>query len=151
VSQKIWICKPSASSQGRGIFLIDDVKDMIYDAPYIAQHYLDKPYLIAGYKFDIRLYVLCTSFRPLEIFLYRRGLARFSTHKYEGAAIDQLYAHLTNASINKHSDEFKTEKEGIGSGSKWTLHRYTNSCCDCVFFFHVFFSSLSLLPPSPLS
>ena len=95
--------------------MIDDVKDVIYDAPYIAQHYLDKPYLIAGYKFDIRLYVLCTSFRPLEIFLYRRGLARFSTHKYEGAAIDQLYAHLTNASINKHSDEFKTEKEGIGT------------------------------------
>ncbi len=123
-NKTLWICKPSASSQGRGIFLIDDLKDVVYDSPYVVQRYLADPYLIGGYKFDIRLYVLVNSFRPLEIFLYRRGLARFGTQKYEGASIDKLFAHLTNASINKHNRaEFGADKDVIGAGSKWTLPR----------------------------
>jgi hypothetical protein len=42
--------------------------------------------------------------------------------RYEGASIDKLYAHLTNASINKHNrSAFNTDKDVIGAGSKWTL------------------------------
>jgi hypothetical protein len=102
-SGTVWICKPCASSQGRGIYLIDNARDVPMDAPYVlfasrsfsscstkilccfryvVQQYIADPYLIGGYKFDIRLYVLVNSFRPLEIFLYRRGLARFGTQKY---------------------------------------------------------------------
>ena len=123
LGKKTWICKPACSSQGRGIFLIKSMTEINSEAPYVVQEYIEKPMLIGGYKFDIRLYVLVTSFRPLEVFLYKRGLARFSTQKYQDASLDNLYAHLTNASINKRSDSFLNDKAVIGSGSKWTLSR----------------------------
>ena len=39
--------------------------------PYIISCYIDKPLLIGGRKFDLRLYVMVTSFAPLHIYIYR--------------------------------------------------------------------------------
>lgn len=43
---------------------------------------LSQPFLIDGFKFDMRIYVLVTSCDPLKIFLYEEGLARFATMRY---------------------------------------------------------------------
>ena len=77
---------------------------------YVAQHYISKPLLIEGLKFDLRLYVLVYGVDPLRIFLFREGLARFATETYEKPTpsnFDNLFVHLTNYAINKNNDNFK--------------------------------------------
>uniref|UniRef100_A0A452UKW0 Tubulin tyrosine ligase like 6 n=1 Tax=Ursus maritimus TaxID=29073 RepID=A0A452UKW0_URSMA len=68
-----------------------------------------QPFIIDGFKFDLRIYVLMTSCDPLRIFAYNEGLARFATTSYSHPSIDNLddiCMHLTNYSINKHSSNF---------------------------------------------
>jgi len=68
--------------------------------PYlmVVQEYIQNPYLINGYKFDIRLYVLVSGFHPLKAHLYIDGLVRFCSKPYSMDDFDRL-RHLTNASI----------------------------------------------------
>ncbi len=75
---------------------------------FVVQKYLKKPLLLEGLKFDLRLYVLLTSIDPLRIFLYNDGLARFATNPYKVNSnnLDNVFMHLTNYSINKHSKDF---------------------------------------------
>ena len=51
----------------------------------------------------MRIYVAITKARPLTVHLYREGLARFSTDKYDTNTIKNVFSHLTNTSINKNS------------------------------------------------
>ena len=49
---------------------------------FVVQEYIDKPLLLDGYKFDLRVYVLITSCDPLRVFLFNDGLVRLATEKY---------------------------------------------------------------------
>uniref|UniRef100_A0A8D0GAD0 Tubulin tyrosine ligase like 2 n=1 Tax=Sphenodon punctatus TaxID=8508 RepID=A0A8D0GAD0_SPHPU len=118
-----WICKPVDMSCGRGILIFQDIKDFIYDCMVIVQRYISNPLLFSGYKWDLRLYVCVTSFCPLTIYLYEEGLVRFATEKFDLRSLDNIYAHLTNTSINKFGPSYKKDKEGIGCGCKWTFSK----------------------------
>ena len=48
----------------------------------LVQEYVDKPLLLDGRKFDIRLYVLVTSFDPLRCHVYEQGLTRLASRPY---------------------------------------------------------------------
>ena len=44
---------------------------------YVISKYIDNPLLIGGKKFDLRIYVLVTSYRPIKAYLYDQGFGRF--------------------------------------------------------------------------
>ncbi|KAJ8785266.1 hypothetical protein J1605_007376 [Eschrichtius robustus] len=83
-----------------------------------------QPFIIDGFKFDLRIYVLMTSCDPLRIFVYDEGLARFATTSYSHPCpdnLDDICMHLTNYSINKHSSNFFRDAH---SGSKRKLSTF---------------------------
>lgn len=86
--------------------------------------YINKPHLIGGIKYDLRLYVLISSFDPLRIYMYNDGLVRFATEKYSLLHRDlcKRFVHLTNFSVNKKSPAFiKNRSPGEDNiGQKWS-------------------------------
>ncbi|KAJ8602729.1 hypothetical protein CTAYLR_003791 [Chrysophaeum taylorii] len=101
----LWIMKPVGLSRGRGISLASDLEDVRYSEPVVIQEYLAAPLLLDSHKFDLRLYVLVTSFSPLEVFIYRSGFARVATREYSIDSLRDKIVHLTNASIQRKSGE----------------------------------------------
>jgi len=41
-----------------------------------------QPFLIDGFKFDLRVYIVVTACDPLRVFVLNEGLARFATARY---------------------------------------------------------------------
>lgn len=117
----VWICKPVGQSQGRGIYLFRKLSELTYDSNTIVQRYIRNPFLIGGYKFDLRLYVCVPSYHPLTVYLYREGLVRFSTDKFSLNDLNNPFCHLTNSSLNKLGPGYMEMKDRVGSGCKWTL------------------------------
>ncbi|XP_078605700.1 tubulin polyglutamylase TTLL11-like isoform X1 [Branchiostoma floridae x Branchiostoma japonicum] len=121
-----FIVKPDEGTQGGGIYLLQDphdVKSIGMVRPAVVQEYLTNPYLIDGYKFDLRIYVLLGNIEPLELYIGREGMARFCTVPYQSPSrmnLHESYMHLTNYSLNKYSDGFIHSEDG-DIGSKRTL------------------------------
>ncbi|XP_036397393.1 tubulin polyglutamylase TTLL5 [Megalops cyprinoides] len=120
-----WIIKPVASSRGRGIYLVSNPNQIPLDENILVSRYISNPLLIDDFKFDVRLYVLVTSYEPLIIYLYEEGLARFATVKYDRAAknIKNQFMHLTNYSVNKKSNDYVScdDPEVEDYGNKWSM------------------------------
>jgi hypothetical protein len=70
------------------------------------------PFLIEGYKFDLRIYVLVTNVQPLRVFIHKDGLGRFATEKYKLKAFNNPFIHLTNYAINKDNSNFTADDKG---------------------------------------
>lgn len=52
-------------------------------AKEVVQRYEDSPVLIDGYKADLRIYVVLESIKPLRIHVYRDGLVRLASQRYQ--------------------------------------------------------------------
>ena len=99
-----FILKPDSSCQGRGISLTQLGETIGAMDNYIAQRYIDRPFLINNLKFDLRLYVLLAGCSPLRIYLHQEGLVRFATEPYTPPTPSNLaspFMHLTNYAVNK--------------------------------------------------
>lgn len=123
---KTFIVKPEASCQGRGIFLVRNWTGIHPGERSVVQRYVNRPYLIDGLKFDLRIYVLVYGCDPYRIFLYKEGLARLATEQYVAPKeknIKNQFIHLTNYAINKVNDnyEFNTEGSRATTGHKRSL------------------------------
>jgi tubulin polyglutamylase TTLL1 len=74
--------------------------------------------LIGGRKFDLRIYVLVTNYKPLKVWLSSFGFARFCNQKYSHdlSHMEDMMMHLTNVAVQKKGEEYNSEH-----GSKWSL------------------------------
>lgn len=123
--KQYYIVKPHNQSQGRGIWITDRVDEILKRQKdcIVVSHYIENPLLINGLKFDMRIYVGITCFHPLRIYMYEEGLARFATYEYKAEPKENAYAHLTNYSLNKFSDQFVANEDENNDyvGHKWSL------------------------------
>ncbi len=115
-----FIVKPECMSQGKGIFITRKIDQIDPSEHLVVQKYLRTPYLIDGYKFDLRIYVLVTNVQPLRVFMHSEGLARFASEKFKLKAFNNPFIHLTNYAINKDNVNFTSDETGE-SGHKRSL------------------------------
>lgn len=102
---------------------MDELK---YEHQSVLQKYLSNPLLIRGHKWDMRIYVLIPQgMRPMNLYLYREGLVRFSTERYDNRNLSNLFSHLTNSSINKYAHGAGQDGRTCHD-NKWTLEQLRN-------------------------
>ncbi|KAJ1458134.1 tubulin-tyrosine ligase family-domain-containing protein [Pelagophyceae sp. CCMP2097] len=131
IPNAMWIMKPANGLQGRGIFIINKLQQikrwsngrwaqMPVKEAYIVSRYIENPMLIGGKKFDLRLYVLVTSYRPLRVYTFSEGFARFCNVKYSDDVgdINNPFIHLTNVAIQKNNEDYNTKH-----GGKWNIQQ----------------------------
>jgi tubulin polyglutamylase TTLL1 len=135
-----WIMKPAGKCQGIGVYIITNLKQTRKFAQqselnffqrmenHVISQYIDQPLLVGGKKFDLRLYVLVTSYKPLRCFKYRHGFARFCTVNYsnEVSEIDNQLIHLTNVAVQKHGEGYNSLHGGKLHVEKLALYMLAN-------------------------
>ena len=122
----MWIMKPTNMAQGKGIFIINKLSQLkkwsqnglranSSRASYIISRYVENPLLVGGKKFDLRLYVLVTSYRPLRCYQYLHGFARFCNVKYD------LPATSGTPSYPHERGRAEARRDYNQHGGKWNL------------------------------
>mmetsp|Transcript_31639 Transcript_31639/g.97801 ORF Transcript_31639/g.97801 Transcript_31639/m.97801 type:complete len:720 (+) Transcript_31639:421-2580(+) len=112
LSSRFYIVKPDSGCQGRGIYLTQTFDSISPLEQVVAQHYIRKPFLIDGFKFDLRL--------------FHDGLVRLCTEEYlkpNAENVSMRCMHLTNYAINKHNEKFQSNSDVHANdvGSKRSL------------------------------
>ena len=122
----LWIVKPNNLFSGMGIHIFKSLKEETLKN-YLISKYLKNPHLIKGRKYDFRLYVLITGFKPLRIYLNKEGLVRIASNNYSLSKnnINDSFTHLTNTGINEMNRKYRFPKNFTDeSANKWSLATY---------------------------
>ncbi|XP_030279131.1 protein polyglycylase TTLL10 isoform X2 [Sparus aurata] len=127
---QMWICKPTGLNQGRGIFLLKCQEEvaafrlklqhmedrrassqMHHHQPQarIVQHYIQRPLLLKGKKFDVRSFLLVACTAPYMVF-FCHGYVRLTCDLYDPSS-KNLSAHLTNQYMQKKNPLYSQLKE----------------------------------------
>lgn len=119
----MWIVKPEAMNQGRGIELFRSLKDIesfLAAKPVnsnwyfnvwlrIVQKCIERPLLYFGRKFDIRMWVLVTP--QFDIYYYKKAYMRTSSYEYNPNKLEQV-VQLTNNCFQKKTDQYQKFEDG---------------------------------------
>jgi len=79
---------------------------------WVVQKYIERPLIIIGKKFDIRVWVLLTSVEPLTVWMWTKPYLRFTAQDYNSKELHNKFAHLTNASVSKSDKSQQVKKKG---------------------------------------
>lgn len=97
-----WIIKPDSGSLGQGITILKPGTEYPPDNQLsVAQEYIES-FTLDNTKFDLRVYALVTSVEPLQIYIYRDGLAGFCSDKTNA---NSVFSQITNVTLNKYNPE----------------------------------------------
>ena len=123
VRAPLWILKDRMGHGGAGNVLLGELHStrarqaLASAADCVVQRYVERPLLLDGRKFSLRLYIVTTRVAPLRAYVARTGLCLLAAAPYaphegehvqaqEAADID-MHAHITNQSFNNtHADYF---------------------------------------------
>lgn len=100
-----WILKPGGKSRGRGITIhskYDNIVNAISSSNediWVIQKYIENPMIIKSKKFDIRQWVVVTSWQPLKIWYFDECYLRFTSDNYDLSRLHNKFMHLTNNCI----------------------------------------------------
>ena len=121
-TKNLWLVKPPDSDQGKGIYIMEKPEDVCPNC--IVNKYIAHPHLLNKKKYDLRVYVLVTSFNPLIVYVYKDGLVRLCVDDYTISldTLKNLYIHLTNTSLNDKSEKFLINNDPDSEfGNTWTI------------------------------
>jgi len=103
----IWILKPGQNARGSGVKCLRDLQEILDSGKMqsrVVQKYVETPLLlptsIGQCKFDIRQWVLVTSFEPLTVYFYNSCYLRLCQQTFTLDNLDP-YRHLANYTIQK--------------------------------------------------
>ena len=140
-----WLLKPEEGSQGSGITFHQDVDEIRnkrqeffpcrdqLEIParqrFLVQEYIEKPLLLKGTKFDLRVYMLVARSDPWFVF-YHEGYLRRSLWKYSALSKDRK-VYLTNThfqsrkvgfKLSEHIWSFKTFQDYLSEKGRTSKH-----------------------------
>ena len=106
-----WILKPSVTNKGADIAVVRDwegVLDALEEVPdireWVLQRYIERPLLLSGHKFHLRVYVLCVG--ALQVYVFDLILMLIAAHGYDLTDLDDIYKHLTNTARSAEDTNF---------------------------------------------
>jgi tubulin--tyrosine ligase len=113
----------SSNGSNSQIHLTNAARDCAKKNGWICQEYMLTPLLVAGRKFDIRIFVIIRHTKKgnkLDAFYFKEGYVRTSCKKYSLNSLKDRECHLTNDAIQKKSKSYgKFEGANKLSLSEW--------------------------------
>ena len=90
----------------------DPALNLVNSTKFVIQKYVEKPMLIEGRKFDIRVWALVD--HNMNLHYFREGYIRLSSEPYtlNEENVDNIYVHLTNNAIQKDGKNYGKHESG---------------------------------------
>lgn len=115
--ENMWVVKPAALNQGRGIEVFKNLRDITEhifqknqkEPFWVVQKYIERPFLYRERKFDVRIWAAVTD--DFRIYVYREGYLRTSSSDYD-LKDNNAYVHLTNQCLQAHAENYGTHEKG---------------------------------------
>lgn len=112
-----WILKPSVTNKGIGIKIVrhwneilDVLETEVEIREWVLQKYISQPMLLDGFKYHLRVYVLCVG--ALKVYVFNQILVLVAAHEYDLSDLSDIYRHLTNTARSVENASFD-ESRGV--------------------------------------